>query len=84
MRVLKDGTIKYKPSAYKEYNRLAQPVFPMPIYMKGSKVRVFMGCGWSTGLVLESQQHSCVVKLSLGNRIITVYDARSIQKAAND
>lgn len=84
MRVLKDGTVKYKASAYKEYNRLAQPMFPLPIYPRGSKVKVYMGCGWSTAIVMQSQQNSCVVKLSVGNRIITVFDARTIQKASND
>lgn len=84
MRVLKDGTVKYKASAYKEYNRLSQPIFPMPIFSKGSRVKVYMGCGWSTATVLESRQHMCVVRLSVGNRIVTVSDARSIQKAAND
>lgn len=81
MRVLKDGTVKYKNSAYKEYERLAMPSFPLPKLKKGSKVQVYLGAGWGSGYVVESYQDRCVVRLSMGNRTITVFDARSIRLA---
>lgn len=81
MRVLKDGTVKYKPSAYKEYDRLSRPAFPLPRFTKGARVQVYMGAGWSSGSVIESSQNQCVVNLSMGNRLVTVRDARSIRTA---
>lgn len=79
MRVLKDGQVKYKPSAYKEVERLSQPSFPMPRFPEGTKVQVYLGAGFGTGYVVSSYQDRCVVKLVTGNRSITVYDARSIR-----
>jgi hypothetical protein len=81
MRTLKDGTVKYKKSAYKESERLAMPSFPLPRFMKGAKVQVYLGAGWGSGYVVESYQDRCVVRLSMGNRIITVFDARSVRAA---
>jgi hypothetical protein len=79
MRILKNGEIKYKPSAYKESERLSVPAFPMPRYPEGTKVQVYMGAGFTTGYVVSSYQDRCVVKLVTGNRSITVHDARSIR-----
>lgn len=81
MKVLKDGTVKYKNSSYKEYERLSRPSFPLPRLTKGSKVQVYLGAGWGSGYVVESYQDRCVVRLSMGNRTITVFDARSIRLA---
>lgn len=79
MRVLKDGTIKYKASAYKESDRLSGDPFPLPRFPVGTKVKVYMGAGWSIGYVVDSKQDKCVVRLSVGQRSITVNDARCIQ-----
>jgi sRNA-binding regulator protein Hfq len=79
MRVLKDGQVKYKPSAYRDYERLSKPSFPMPRFVEGTKVQVYLGAGFGTGHVVSSYQDRCVVKLVTGNRSITVYDARSIR-----
>lgn len=79
MRVLKDGTVKYKSSAYKEFNRLSGASFPMPMYPEGTKVQVYLGTGFSTGHVVSSYQDRCVVRLVTGNRPVTVHDARSIR-----
>lgn len=81
MRVLKDGTVKYKNSAYKEYERLSKPSFPLPRLTKGSKVQVYLGAGWGSGYVVDSSQDRCIVRLSMGNRTVTVFDARSIRLA---
>jgi hypothetical protein len=79
MRKLKDGTVKYKASAYKEQDRLARSPFPIPRFVIGAKVKVYMGAGWSVGYVELSQQDKCVVRMAVGNRSITVNDARCIQ-----
>lgn len=81
MRVLKDGTVKYKNSSYKEYERLSMPSFPLPKFSKGTKVQVYLGAGWGSGYVLESSQDRCVVRLSMGSRTVTVFDARSVRIA---
>ncbi len=80
MRILKDGTVKYKASAYKNYERLSGPSFPLPRFVRGSKVQVYMGAGWSSASVVDSNQTHCVVQLTVGNRMITVNDARNIRK----
>lgn len=56
------------------------PPFPLPKFPVNTKVQVYMGTGWSAAYVVESHQHKCIVRLASGNRIITVFDARSIQK----
>lgn len=78
MRTLKDGTVKYKASAYKEAERLAKEPFPLPRLRAGTTVKVYMGCGYSKGQVIHSDQVSCTVKLAVGNRTVVVRDARSI------
>jgi hypothetical protein len=78
MRRLKDGTVKYKASAYKEGERLAKDPFPLPHLSKGTTVKVYMGCGYSKGQVIHSDQTSCSVRLVVGNRTVVVRDARSI------
>lgn len=79
MRTLKDGTVKYKASAYKESERLSKSPFPLPRFPIGTKVKVYMGAGWSTGYVEDSKQDRCVVRLAVGQKMITVNDARCIQ-----
>ena len=79
MRVLKDGTVKYKPSAYKESQRLGASSFPLPRFVKGTRVQIYMGAGWSTATVVESTQAHCVVQISINNRMVTVRDARNIR-----
>lgn len=65
-----------------DYERLNRPPFPMPILRRGTKVQVYLGAGWSTGSVLKSKQDSCQVTLTMGNKTITVFDARSIRTVA--
>lgn len=79
MRVLKDGTVKYKPSAYKNYERLSKPSFPLPKLAVGTKVQIYLGAGWSVASVVNSTQTRCVVRLPMGNRLVTVNDARNIR-----
>lgn len=64
-------------------DRMKIAPFPLPRFIKGAKVQVYMGAGWSLGSVVESRQDKCAVRLFTGNRMITVFDARSI-RSAND
>lgn len=63
-----------------EQERMKQKPFPLPSFTKGTKVQVYMGAGWSTGYVTESQQTRCSVNLVQGNKPVTVFDARSIRR----
>ena len=63
-----------------KYGRMSRPPFPIPLFIIGTKVEVFMGAGFSRGFVVSSSQEYCQVRLAVGNRVITVRDARSIRK----
>lgn len=67
-----------------EEQRLTRAPFPLPLFVKGAKVQVYLGAGWSTGSVVSSHQDKCQVTLVTGNRTITVTDARSIRSHSND
>ena len=54
--------------------------FPLPLFTRGTKVRVYMGCGFSVGYVIDSAQDHCQVELAVGSRRVTVKDARCIQR----
>lgn len=64
-----------------EQERLAMRPFPLPLFTKGQKVQVFMGAGWSIGHVEESNQARCSVKLKVGNKPVTIHDARCVRRA---
>lgn len=55
--------------------------FPLPLFTKGTKVKVFLGAGFSTGYVIDSYQDRCSVQLTTKDSPINVYDARCIQRA---
>jgi hypothetical protein len=78
MRTLKDGTVKFKPSAVAAAERMAQNPTPLPIYRRNTTVRVFMGAGWQQGAVVDSTKERCVVELIKVRRSVTVYDSRNI------
>jgi hypothetical protein len=63
-----------------EQERLARNPFPLPLFVQGTKVQVYMGAGWALGFVEESSQTRCTVKLKVGNKPVTIYDARSIRR----
>ncbi|WGL30669.1 transcription elongation factor [Synechococcus phage S-CRES3] len=79
-RTLKDGTFKPKPSATKASERMLQPATPLPIFRKGSQVKVFLGAGWGKGRVEYSDKVRCVVYLKIGSRRVTCYDARNLKE----
>ena len=84
-RLLKDGTYKPKPSAVKASERMLQPAHPLPVFRKGTQIKVFLGAGWSKGRVEYSDRDRCVVFLKIGSRRVTCYDARNlIEEKTND
>ena len=79
-RFLKDGEFKPKPSTVKAGERMQRPPTPLPVYRKGTPVKVFIGAGWGKGVVEYSDKVRCVVFLKIGSRRGMVYDARNIQE----
>jgi hypothetical protein len=84
MRVLKSGEVRYKPSAYKEANRLAAEPLPMTAYRKGEKVQVYTGHGWATGTVVSSDPSRCTVFLTKEQRMVCCVDNRNLTVAKDD
>lgn len=67
--------------AANEQTRLAGPINPMPMYPKGTEVKVFMGAGWAKGTIRTSERDACSVYLTQLRRTTRVRDARNIQRA---
>lgn len=79
-RTLKDGTYVPKPSAVKAAERMYQPSTPLPIFRKGTLVKVYLGSGWGKGHVEYSDKVRCVVFIKIGSRRVICYDARNIME----
>lgn len=77
-------TKKPKSKTVSDHERLAGPAFPLPIFRIGTTVQVYLGAGWSTGRVVTSKQDRCQVTLVMGNRTITVFDARAIRSVVSN
>ena len=80
MRRLKDGTIKYKPSAIKAAEWYQQAPLPMKSLPKRAFVKVFMGASWSKGQVVQWTQEGISVWLLREQRTVVVRDNRNIRK----
>lgn len=50
----------------------------MPMYPKGTEVKVYMGAGWAKGTVRTSDRDACSVYLTQLRRTTRVKDARNI------
>lgn len=79
MRTLKNGEVRYKPSAYKEAERLAADPLPMASYAKGTKVQVYTGHGWSIGYVNSGDPSRTLVFLAKEQRLTCCCDNRNIR-----
>jgi len=79
LRVLKSGEVKYKASAHQNETRLLAQSLPMTIRRKGEMVEVYMGCGWSKGLVAMSSKDRCSVRITKTQVTTTCYDNRNIR-----
>jgi hypothetical protein len=65
-------------STQTEQQRLEMSAHPLPLLQCGSKVKVFMGAGWTKGAVVRSDLCSCTVRLPQLQRTVRVFDARNI------
>lgn len=74
------GEFTPKPSTVKAGERMQQPATPLPVYRKGTSVKVFLGAGWGKGTVEYSDNVRCVVFLKIGSRRVTCYDRRNLQE----
>lgn len=79
MRKLKDGTVKYKPSALKEAERLSQSPQPMTVYRQFAYVEVYTGAGWRSGSVQYSDPSRCMVHLPKEQRMVVCTDNRNLK-----
>ena len=80
MRVLSDGTIKYKPSVMKAVEWMTQDPLPMRSIRKQTSVKVFMGAGWSKGTVVSWSSSGITVYLAREKRTVTVRDNRNLKE----
>lgn len=80
MRILKDGTIKYKASAMRAAEWYQQPPLPMRSFRKQQLVKVFMGAGWSKGKVVQWTKDGVTVRLIREQRNVVVRDNRNIRE----
>jgi len=64
--------------AQTEQQRLEMPAYPLPAFESDQDVKVFMGAGWTKGIVTRSDAGSCTVRLPQLQRTVRVFDARNI------
>jgi len=74
------GEFTAKPSTMKALERMYKPATPMPIFRRGTAVKVFLGAGWGKGKVEYSDKVRCVVFIKIGSRRVICYDARNIME----
>jgi hypothetical protein len=80
MRVLKDGTIKYKKSALAAAEWMQQQPLPMRSFRKHTFVKVFMGAGWDKGKVVQWTKDGVSVWLLRKQKTVVVRDNRNIKE----
>lgn len=80
MRILKDGTIKYKESAIRAAEWYQQTPLPMRSFRKGQFVKIFMGAGWSKGKVVQWTKDGVTARLTREQRNVVVRDNRNIRE----
>ena len=81
-RTLKDGTFKPKPSAQKAADWMTQDPTPLPVFRRGTTVKVFNGSGWQTAVVEDSTSKRCQVFIKMGAKRTIVYDRRNIKEGS--
>ncbi len=74
------GEFTPKPSTVKAGERMQQDPTPLPVYRKGTPVKVYIGAGWGKGTVEYSDKARCVVFLKIGSRRVSCYDRRNLQE----
>ena len=80
MRILKDGTAKYKASTLKAAEWYQQDPLPMRVMRKRTSVKVYMGAGWEKGSVIDWKANGITVYLPRKKKTVTVRDNRNIKE----
>lgn len=83
MRKLKDGTVKYKKSAFEAAAWMNQKPNPLPTFIKGQAVEVYRTASWTKASVVSSSPNGCTVRLAQGGQNVNIYDARCIRPIQN-
>ena len=66
--------------AKSEQERLQGPIKPLPVFPRGTEVKVYIGAGWAKGKVTDSTRDACTVWLSQQRRTTRCHDARNITR----
>ena len=83
MRQLKDGTLKFKPSAVKAAEWMQQEPLPIRSMRKGTPVKVYCGGGWKTGSVVEWTKDGVTVHLKREQRTVVCRDNRNLKEESS-
>ena len=83
MRILRDGTVKYKASAIKAAEWMQQDPQPMRSMRKQTSVKIYCGGGWVKAVVIQwsTTGITCYVpRNAKGKQTVTVRDNRNIKE----
>ena len=65
-----------------EQERLQKRPHPLPVFPKGTAVKVYMGAGWAKGTVQQSDKDACTVWLPQLRKSTRCRDARNIARSS--
>ena len=83
MRQLKDGTLKFKPSAVKAAEWMQQDPLPMRSFRKGTLVKVYCGGGWKAGKVVQWTKDGVSVYLKREQKTVICRDNRNLKEESS-
>lgn len=73
-----------KPNTPKDSSRLDGVSTPMSIYRKQTKLRVYLGHGWATGVVVHSDEDKCNILLTKEQRVVCCTDNRNLARVKDE
>jgi hypothetical protein len=83
MRILKDGSMKMKPSALKHVEWMSQDPLPMRSFRKGTNIKAYVGTGWEKGQVVSWSKEGVTVFLPRKNKSVCIRDNRNIREESD-
>jgi len=83
MRQLKDGTLKFKPSAVKAAEWMQQKPLPMRSFRKHAFVKVYCGSGWKKGKVVHWTKDGVSVWILREQKTVVCRDNRNIREESS-
>ena len=83
MRRLRDGSLKFKPSAVKAAEWMKQDPLPMRSFRKGTLVKVLTGMGWKAGKVVQWTKEGVSVHLKREQKTVVCRDNRNIKEESD-